>query len=209
MPLDEQEAFMDFYSGLKKADRDARYMLQRLASRPDMEEAWKMWGELKSSRVNASALTTLILATWLSAKIVKERKSGPTLLLPPLELAEQAIAVAVALRATHPTIRALNGITNATLAELDRVAAFFRQEAQQIANVVNFTRLPRKVRAHSAPQVAFVNCMCDYFWQRCKKRSYKLIAILTNVVFDLELDRQWDADRVKHSYRSGRQQMKR
>jgi hypothetical protein len=69
MPLDEQEAFMDFYSGFKKkADRDARYMMQRLASRPEMEEAWKMWGELKSSRVNASALATLILATWLSAK---------------------------------------------------------------------------------------------------------------------------------------------
>lgn len=202
MPLDEQEAWMSFYSGVKKVDRDARYMLQRLASRPEMKEAWKMWRELKSIKVSASTLVTLILSTWLSARIVKERKLGPALLLPPLELANQAGAVAAAVRAIDPTIRSWNEITDATLMELDRVATFFRQEAQNIAKVIDFTPLPRKVRARSAPEVAFVNRMCAYFWQQYKSRSHDLIATLTNVVFDLRPGKQWDADRVKHCYRS-------
>ena len=64
--------------------------------------------------------------------------------------------------------------------------------------------LPRKLGAHNADQIAFVNCMCGLPWSRTgsRQRPYSLIAILTNVAFDLPEKKEWDADRVKHCYAS-------
>jgi len=44
--------------------------------------------------------------------------------------------------------------------------------------------------------------MCDLLKQPTGRRPYTLVAILTNVAFNVPEDKQWDADRVKHCYRS-------
>lgn len=199
MPPDEREAWEIFYPGVSADDREMRYMLQQLATRVEMKDAWT---EIRSLKASPISLVTLTLSIWMSARIVKERKLGFASMPPALALAKQARTVADAVRATHPTIQAWNGITDATMVELDRVAAFFREEARYIANAIHFTPLPRKIRARNAPEVAFVNHMCDWLLRLYERRPYNLIAILTNVVFDPPVDRQWDADRVKHCYRS-------
>jgi len=120
----------------------------------------------------------------------------------PHELATQARTVLNAMQAVDPTIREGKGITDETLTELNRVAIFFEKQAQFIDQLIDSAPLPRKARARNAHHIAFVNRMCERLWQPTGRRPYKLVAILANVAFDVPEDRQWDADRVKHCYRS-------
>ena len=87
-----------------------------------------------------------------------------------------------------------------TLQELKRVANFFQRGDDAIDFSLKIAPLPRKLGAHAADQIAFVNCMCDQSWTGSRRRPYSLIALLTNVAFDLPEKEEWDADRVKHCY---------
>jgi len=186
-----------------------RYMLQRLAIRPAMQELWR---ELKYfPNIDPGSLITLALFGWLSAMRPERRRRYAPPSLGPIDtisdhLSDQlpvhARAIADAIRATDPTIRADDGITDATLMELGRVAAFFEGEATLVAELINRVQLPRKAGARNAHQVAFVNHMCGQLWQKVGRRPYILVSILANTVFDPPEDEQWDEDRVKHCYHS-------
>jgi hypothetical protein len=115
------------------------------------------------------------------------------------ETAIWARAVADRTRAVDPLIRVNEGITDVTLVELDRVATFFKQENKIYDDVLKIAPPPRKAKAGNALQIAFVNAMCTWLWQKNKRRPYILVAVLTNVVFNVS---GWDADRVKKCYRS-------
>jgi hypothetical protein len=146
---------------------------------------------------------------WLSAKGVERRRRYAPPPLPtdqaadsatfPHVLAPNARAIANYVRSVDPIIRARKGITETTLEELDRVAAFIEREAEDTDRWVKIARPPRKAGARNAHHVAFVNCMCDMFLQPKGRRPYSLVAILVNVAFSME---SWDDDRVKHCYRS-------
>ena len=110
--------------------------------------------------------------------------------------------VAEAMQAEDPEIRAEEGITETTLTELARAAAFYKRDADFLYKALTIAPPSRTVRAWKAPQIAFVNRMCDWPWQRSGRRPYTLVAILVNVVFDVPADKEWTADRVKHCYRS-------
>src|SRR5207302_1850115 len=112
-------------------------------------------------------------------------------------------AVANRMRAVDPTIRAAEGITDTTLAELDHVAAYFERNAETWDTLSKIAWPPRKARAKNALQIAFVNAICNFLWRESKRRPYTLVAILANVVFDVPEDELWDVDRVKKCYASG------
>lgn len=208
VPPDAQKEFDDLYSILTL--REARYMLQRLATRPTMEGAW---AELKHFKnVTPDILVTWTFMAWISTMRVEK---GHGYAPPPLgtdpapnssplphELAPHARAVANYLRAVDPTIRAENGITETTLKELDGVSAFIEREAGHVYKLVSIAPLPRKARARNAHHVTFVNCMCNWLSQPKGRRPYSLVAILVNVAFNVAESEEWDADRVKHCYRS-------
>ena len=127
VPPDAQKEFDDLYSILTL--REARYMLQRLATRPTMEGAW---AELKHFKnVTPDILVTSTFMAWISTMRVEKGRGyaspplgtdpAPNSSPLPHELAPHARAVANYLRAVDPTIRAENGITETTLKELDGV----------------------------------------------------------------------------------------
>jgi hypothetical protein len=185
--------------------REGRYMLQRLATRPTMEDSW---AELKNFKnVTPDNLVLWTVVGWLSAMRSKPKRHappGPATHTNPLphELAPGARAVAEYMRAVHSTIRAESGITNTTLLELDRVSAFIQRQADFIDKTVRIAMLPHKAGARNAHHVTFVNFMCDCLSRRQKRRPYLLVAILVNVAFDVMETKEWDYDRVKHCYRS-------
>jgi len=119
------------------------------------------------------------------------------------EKALQARAVVNNVRAIYPTIREEKGITYRTLAELDRVAAFFEQEAKPWNALLKIAAPSRRARASNALQIAFVNAMCRGLWQPTGRRPYTLVAILTNIALDVPPNQLWDADRVKHAIDPG------
>src|SRR6516165_7471766 len=122
--------------------------------------------------------------------------------LMPVNLATHARIVAEAMQAEDPEIRTEEGISETTLRELARAAAFFERDADFVYKALTIAPPPRKARARNAHQIAFVNRMCDWLWQRSGRRPYTLVAILANVVFDVPEHKEWSADRVKHCYRS-------
>jgi hypothetical protein len=206
MPRDAQETWKSFYSifGSDNWARELKYMLQRLATRPEMKVAWKRLEQ--SFQITPSLLISVTVVTWISV-MREKRELG---YIPPsglvanlnttpstLELAKQARTVADAIGAIDPIILANNGLTATTVLELDRVAGFFEQEVRITGQIIHAAQLPRKARARNAPQIAFVNQMCDVLKGRGR---YALMAILANVVFDPE--QPWDDDRVKHCYQS-------
>jgi len=205
VPLDAQEAFNIFYPIVA---REAQDMLRRLADWPTMEDAWAELPHFK--KVTPSDLVTSTLMAWLSAmQFERRRRYAPPPLRTdqaadsapfPQELAPHARVITNHVRAVDPIIRARKGITETTLEELDRVAAFIEREAEDIDKWAKIARAPRKKRARNAHHVAFVNCICDLISQPKGRRPYSLVAILVNVAFDME--EKWDADRVKHCYRS-------
>jgi hypothetical protein len=164
------------------------------------------WAELQHfEKVTPSTLVTITVMVWLSAmRLERERRHAP----PPRrtdqaasahELVPHARALANYVRAIDPSVRAIKGITETTLVELDRATTFIEREVEAIDKWVTIAKPPRKKRALNAPQVAFVNRMCDVFLQPKGRRPYSLVAILVNVAFDMD---GWDNDRVKHCYRS-------
>ena len=199
-PLDASDAWSIFYSLF--SERELRYMMQRLATRETMRDAWAELEHFK--QVHSGILIVIVILTWLSAMRSRPRGSdtGPIRSPMPHELATQARTVLNAMQAVDPTIREGKGITDETLTELNRVVIFFEKQAQFIDQLIHSAPLPRKARARNAHHIAFVNRMCERLWQPTGRRPYKLVAILTNVAFDVPEDRQWDADRVKHCYRS-------
>ena len=176
-----------------------------------MQEAWT---RLKSfEKITPNDLVTLTFSIWLSARRMghlgsksRLRKARKKLSEPPSysDKTQQAHAIVAAIEALDPFIRAANGITDVTLQEFKRVANFFKREDEAIYFWLKIAPLPRKLGAHNADQIAFVNCMCDLSWSNTGSRQqpYSLIAILTNVAFDLPEKNEWDADRVKHCYAS-------
>src|SRR5262245_16282829 len=79
VPLDAREACDSFYS-IFHPEREQRYMLQRLATRDAMREAWAQLKHFNS--VVPSILVTRIFLTWLSAMrkqpIGRTPRSGPS-----------------------------------------------------------------------------------------------------------------------------------
>jgi hypothetical protein len=209
VPEDARATLSRFYN-ITFSELDCRYMLQRLAMRHCMQEAW---GRLKCFEISPDVLVTLTFTIWLSAGRMGQlgsksqlRKARQKLLAQPAysEITQQAHAVAEAIEAADPQIRAANEITDATLQELRRVANFFKRADNDINFWHGIAPFPRKLGAHNADQIEFVNCMCGLPWSRTGSRQqpYSLIAILTNVAFDLPEEEAWDADRVKHCYAS-------
>jgi hypothetical protein len=204
MPSDAQETWILFYDLLKSDNsaREARYMLQRLATQPMMKDAW---AELKYfDGVQPSIVVSATLSTWNSAMRNHPLGGGaaPNTRRSFRELANCARTVADAMKTVDPATRAENEITDVSLTELNRVATFLNREAALIDKLVNIAPFSRKQRARNAHQIAFVNRMCHLFMQPTGRRPYTLVAILTNVAFNVPADKQWDADRVKHCYRS-------
>ena len=207
MPQDAQLALTSLYEAISD-DPEYRYMLQRIATRDSMKEVWAQQFE----KISPSILVGWTFFTWLSAMRIRsvtksvskptKKKSGskPN----PFEIASQARAVANAVKAVHPEILAANKITEVTRQELDRVATFFERQDDEIRFWIKFTPLPRKRRARNAAQIAFVNRLCNLLWSRMgpRRRPYSLVAILTNVAFDVREREEWYADRVKHCYHS-------
>jgi len=208
VPSDGRRTLMDFYSVVCSCDepkREGRYMLQymleRLARRPKMEA---VWAELKRfERVTPGGLIAAIVVIWISAIIGATRMTKDVWArLMPVNLATHARIVAEAMQAEDPEIRTEEGISETTLTELARAAAFFERDADFVYKALTIAPPPRKARARNAHQIAFVNRMCDWLWQRSGRRPYTLVAILANVVFDVPEHKEWSADRVKHCYRS-------
>jgi hypothetical protein len=203
MPSDAQRTCNDIVSIAQTADDplpEARYVLERLATYLEMKKAWV---ELERfPNLHPANLLMMTFITWLCAvqnqilhKAPDYADSGKR------ELAAQARAVTNRMRAVDPTIRAEEGISDSTLAELDRVAAFLEREARTYDALLKIAAPSRKVRLRNALEIAFVNAMCNSLWRPAGRRPYTLVAILANVVFDVR-EKQWDADRVKHCYRS-------
>jgi hypothetical protein len=210
VPEDARAPLNRFYD-LTYSDRDCRYMLQRLATRHSMEEAWTQL--ISFEKITPDVLVTWTFAIWLSARRVGQLgsksqlpKVRKKLSAPPQysEITRQAHVILEEVEALNPKIRAANEITTATRQELRRVANFLKREDDEINFWLGIARLPRKLRAHNMDQIAFVNCMCGLSWSRTDSRQqpYSLVAILTNVAFDVPEKKEWNADRVKHCYAS-------
>jgi hypothetical protein len=215
VPEDARATLSTFYNLLSDRDclfeRDCRFMLQRLATRHSMQEVWT---RLRSfEKITPNNLVTLTYEAWLStrrmgqlgskSRLRKARKKDSE---PPSysDKTQQVHAIIAAIEAIDPFIRAANEITDVTLQELKRVANFFQRQDDAIDFSLKIAPFSRKLGAHNADQIAFVNYMCGLPWSHTGSRQqpYSLIAILTNVAFDLPEKKEWDADRVKHCYAS-------
>ena len=201
MPRDARDAWIDLNSVARRIDGlgAVRSMLKRLAHRQAMKDAWAELKYFKNTSPRRLIYTTFL--SWSSA--LRSRGGGdnikPQAMQELHELAKSARTVSDRMRAFDH--RTDEGITDATLMELDRVAAFLEREARFVDNLYYFAPLPRKILAHNAHEVAFVNQMCDSLWQANGRRPYSLVAILTNVTFDV-LDKDWNANRVRKCYNS-------
>lgn len=207
MPADAKQTWTNLYSIVVRGSgdpvrREARYMLQRFATRPAMEGAWLELARLKT--ITPSDLVISAFATCFSTMRIKPPSAGPARNAHQSwhELATQVSRAADAIRAVDPSIRVDNGITDVTLTELDRVAGFLKGEVEFVDAMINWTPLPRKIRARNARQIAFVDHMCNQLWQSNGRRPYTLVATLANVTFDVSEDEEWDVDRVKKCYAS-------
>jgi hypothetical protein len=203
IPSDAQQTCNDIVSVVQTAGDplpDARYVLERLATHLEMKGAWIELERFPNLRPGVLLMRTFI--TWLCAvrnRILHKAPSYDD--RGKRELAIMAREVANRIRAVDPTIRVEEGITEVTLAELNRVAEFFEREASTHDALSKIAAPSRKARVSNAVEIAFVNAMCNYLWQPVGRRPYTLVASLANVAVDVR-DKQWDADRVKHCYRS-------
>jgi hypothetical protein len=204
-------ATLNTYYDLTYSERDHRYMLQRLAKHHSMQEAWTRL--ISFEKITPDVLVTLTFVIWLSARRMghlgsksRLRRARKKLSEPPAysEITRQAHVIAETVEALDPQIRAANEITNVTLQELRRVADFFKREDESINLWLGIAPLPRKLGARNADQIAFVNRMCGLPWSPTgsRRQPYSLVAILTNVAFDLPEKKEWNADQVKHCYAS-------
>jgi hypothetical protein len=180
-----------------------RHTLQRLGHRPEMKD---VWAELKHfDEVTPGSLLLMAFWAWLSAlrtqplgrdAVARASRKGH-------ELAELARTLSNAICKLDRTTRTEERITDATLTELKRIAAFVERDAAFVDDMLGVVALPRKIRAKTADQVAFVNHMCSWLWRSTgRRRPYSLVAILTNVTFDVPETKEWDSGRVKKCYAS-------
>jgi hypothetical protein len=205
-PADAREMFYSLYSLVGNdgdAYRELRYMLQRLATRPEMSDAWVELTHFQKITPSELVIHTFLVWAYTTGGVGKRLGAGFATGLTAFELATQARTVANEMRAFIGE----DDITRTTLAELERTATFFEREwGYHKALIWKLARAPRKARARNAHEVAFVDAMCDdpdfQSIGRRPRRAYKLIAILVNVAFDVPQDKLWDPDRVKHCYRS-------
>jgi hypothetical protein len=208
VPKDAQEAVTSLYEAVE-SDLECCCTLRRIATHDYMKEVWAQ----QFKNISPDMLVWVTFLTWNSARRIPLMHIPVSTAAPvresaseanPFEIASQARAVAKALKAIDLEILAANKLTEATQQELDRVAAFFDRQGDELRFWIKFATPQRKVRAHNADQIAFVNRLCSHLWSRIglRRRPYSLIAILTNVAFDVPAHRLWDADRVKHCYRS-------
>jgi len=208
VPKDAQEAVTSLYEAVE-GDLECRCTLRRIATHDYMKGVWAQQFE----NISSDKLVWLTFLTWNSARriplmqkpVSKAAPMGEPASEPnPFEIASRVRAVANALKAIDPKILAANKLTEVTQQELDRVAAFFDRQGDELRFWTKFATPPRKVRAHNADQIAFANRLCSHLWSHIglRHRPYSLVAILTNVAFDVPAHRLWDADRVKHCYRS-------
>jgi hypothetical protein len=248
VPSDARQKLNHLHSVLGSEDgfRQFRDVVVRLATRPEMEEAWQEYNKHFAQTMPPGLLVWVAFSTWFSAYYNQIAVRAPKLhsggksalrnklraslflvaestyntahpdydpqlarlfhLQPGLrqrEWAACARAIADELLKIHPEIRAEKGVTEVTFTEIERVAAFFKHEAESRDVITRIAQPPRKKRAGKAEQVAFVNALCAArCWQPPLRRPYALVAILVNVVFDEPADLPWDADRVKHCYYS-------
>jgi len=205
MPSDAQQRCIGICSLLDSAGNPlpgARDVLRRLATWTEMREAW---AELKYfDKASPSDLIGAAFWTWVCAvynRLAPLYPQEATLGHEARERAIRARAVADEMRAVRPTIRAAEGITDVTLTELDRAAAFFEQNVKFVNWLLNTATPPRKRRSPKAEQIAFVYSMCDRYGRASRRRPYRLVAILANVVYNVPVE-VWDEDRVKHCLRS-------
>ena len=209
MPSDDRQTLNNLYSVISPASEFGRDVFVRLVERPEMEEAWKEHQKKFAQVISFGDLVFMAFFTWLCAVLNQFASRFPN--LPShlqlghreRELAASARAIADEIRNIDPEIRADEGITDATLTEVARVATFFEHEAE-IASASTIIAPPPHKRAYAnAPQVAFINTLCAArLWQPPLRRPYALVAVLVNVVFDLPANSLSDADRVMHCYRS-------
>jgi hypothetical protein len=203
VPPDAQQTWTDICSVLNSAGNplpEARDVLRRLATRLEMREAWE---ELKHFKPHSN-LIMAAFSTWLCAiynRIASLAPQHATLGRAERKRAIRARAIANEMRAVHPTIRAEEGITDVTLAELDRVAAFFERQAKFVGGLRKIAPPPYKRKSPKAEQYAFIYSLCDGYGRASRRRPYRLVAILANVVYNVR-DAQWDEDRVKHLLRA-------
>ena len=209
MPSDAEQTLNNLYSVISSAGEFGRDVVIRLVERLEMEGAWKEHQKHFAQVIPFGDLVFLAFSTWLCAVYNQFASRVPN--LPSdlqigrreRELAVYARAVADEIRNIHPEIRADKGITDATLTEIERVAAFFEHEAQIRGASKRIAPPPHKKGYRRAQQVAFVNALCDArFWQPPLRRPYALVATLVNVVYNEPKDSPWDADKVMHCYRS-------
>src|SRR5262249_36280880 len=174
-------------------------VLQRLAMQMEMEDAW---AELKQHFVDISPsnLIGMTFTVWLLATRNRLlRKFFHFESNRDRKLASMTREVTDAFR--DPAIRAEASITDVTLKELDRVAAFYERRAKNSDVLLRIAPPPKKAGARNADQIAFVYEMCDWLGRQTgRRRPYILVAILANVVFNVSADSLWDADKVKHCF---------
>jgi hypothetical protein len=204
LPPDAQRIFTDIYSVVQDSPfREAPEVLQRLAMRLEMKDAW---AELKHfPNVSSSDLTMKTFVVWLLAKYNRLLREFPHFKSDhdDRELASMARGVTDALRTTDPAILAEANITDATLREMERVATLYERRAKNFVVTLRIAPPPTKARARNADQIAFVYEMCNWLGRKAaRRRPYELVAILANVAFDVSTDRLWTADRVKQCLRS-------
>jgi len=204
VPLDAQSICTDFYSvaqGSSDLIPEALEVLQRLAMRIEMKDAWT---ELKHfADVNPSDLMLWTFLVWLLATRNRLLRKYPH--FKPdhddLKLASMARVVTDALR-THPAILTEASITETTLRGLERVAAVYERRAKNSDVLLRIAPPPKKAGASNADQIAFVYEMCKWLGRKAgTRRPYILVAILANVVFNASTDEQWDPDKVKQLLR--------
>jgi len=205
MPSGAQQICTDYYSVAKGSSDlfpQALEVLQSLAMRLEMKEAWE---ELKHfPDVSPSDLMGSTFLVWLCASHNRLLFRLAPRLKSDHELASKIRAVADYLRTASPAMLTGTGITNATLQELECVAAFYERSAKNSVSDLSLRIAPppKKALVHNADEIAFVNTMCNWLGRQTgRRRPYNLIAVLANVAFDM-LDRQWDADKVKHCWGS-------
>ena len=203
VPPEAQQTWIDFYSVAQNSSAsvpfpEALKVLQRLATRQEMKDAW---AELKHfPDVSPSELMGITFIVWLLATLNRLRRKFPHFESNhDRELASMIHVVTDALRG--PAIRAGANITDTTLRDLERAAAIYEQKVKNSDVLLSIAAPPKKAGARTADQTAFVYAMCDWLGQRTGRLPYILVAILANVAFKVS-KKHWDADRVKQCLRS-------
>jgi hypothetical protein len=203
VPPDARETSTNFYSVLASNFPEEVKVLQRLAMRVEMKEAW---AELTHfPKISRNDLMPWTFMVWLAARHNCLLRKFPNFKSDnrDREIALKTREVIDALR-KHPTIREGASIPETTLLrELECVAASYEERAGYIDAFFRLARPSTKARVHNAAEIAFVYAMCDSLGRHTgRRRPYILVAILANVAFNVSTNNQWDADRVKHCLRA-------